>query len=853
MHLRFALLFPMLAVMVPLDVTAFDWPGRIDLLADGLESQDPEARRRTIERLGTYPPEHVSDYLMSALEDEDRSVRIAASRIVGRGRMQRAAPMLVGWLTEREDELRVAACIALGRIGDPSTVPSLTRVASDTVAEVRQAAVEALAAIGTPDVQLPLIGRLGDSHPRVRQAAAEGLGQIASREAVVPLVSRLQDPVRSVRLAVIVALARIGDARAASPLIQALSDPSPEVRAAVLTALTRIRSDEMLIPVIDLLDDEDENVRVRAVAALGAIGGDRALQELVRCLGNGTLTRPAMDALVAVGPPAVRPLTEVLRRGSDQQVRAAALHALTVIADPVAADAIIEELEIGTGLPEDSLVLALGSVVSERGLMPLLSRLEHDDPGVRVGALVALAGHVTSGDVRSGEALVQRLDAPSSPERVLALLLLARIGEPRAAPRAIEIAMSADRDTGLVEQVLGRISSPSWMTAELSSAVATRWPERVAAIRALGATDDPSVAGPLLELLDERHASLRYEAALALGRLGGGQVVSSLVARLASQEPVDRAAVVHALGMALATTPSNAGRQALETLLERSETSLALRAADALARAGDAAAAPAVARLLLHPDVALRRKAAEVLGELPCDASREALIQALADDDPMVRGLALWSLGKVGGPDVVRLAIEHLEDESWSVGVNAAGVLARLADPESGGAVCSALAREQRSPHAWSNLLVASGTTGAECAGPRALEAFRGSQLPLVRAASVRVMGRLARGQDAGLAADVRRLLGTCEAEDPNSDVRSACADAMREPPAGDGGREWLEFYLYAADRRRIRAQGRFLLILPDGLVKAGITDGNGFAREAPVSAGSYRVEEPGAGPRSGM
>ena len=840
--------------------SAFDWSGRIDRLADGLDSSDAAVRRQTLDRLGTYPPAHVSPYLMPALQDQDLTVRITAARILGRGRFTEAVPVLIGWLTEQEEEIRQTACVALGRIGDERAVAPLTRVSSDSSAAVRRDAVAALAAIGTPSVAIPLIGRLGDSHPRVRQAAADGLGQIMSRDAAVPLVSRLQDPVRSVRLSVIGALARIGDPRSGAPLIQSLRDPSPEVRSAALSALTRLRTAEALIPTLALLQDENEIVRTRAVATLGAIGNERAVTELIGCLDHNLLARPAVDALVEVGAPAVAPLCAVLRESSDRLARASALNALTRIGAPEAADTIIDELEIGGGLPEDTLVLALGQVVSERGMMPLIARLDHDETAVRIAALVALGGHLTHGvsDLRAGEALLGRLDAETDQERLLALLLLARIGDSRAADRAADLSLNAERNSTAAQQILPIISSQSnsGLAEEVSSALATGWPERTAAIRALGASGSPAAVDPLLEVLSDRRSALRNEAAQALGRLGSAEVVSALSALLRSTEPNDRAAVILALGNALRRAPSDDARAALEAMLGRNETSLVLRAADALARAGDEEAAPALAELLGRPEVVLRRKAVEVLGELPCAQSRTALLRALEDDDALVRGLALWSLGKIGGDGVALRISQHLDDSAWSVGINAAGALANLSDESTAEAICASLEQEQTSPHRWANLLLASSSVNATCADVRALEAFRRSRLPLVRASAARVLGRSVGRAEPGEPDASRALLRSCRSEDPDRHVRGACREALEssnEEAEAAEEQDWVEFYLYAADRRRIRPRGRFLLILSTGLIKAGVTDANGFAREAPVPSGRYRVEEPSSAPRMFM
>lgn len=841
---------------LPSHAIGFDWPGMIDRLADDLHAASPTTRRQTLERLGTYPPSQVSRYLIEALDDDDVQVRVTAARLLGRGRVREAAPALIGWLAEQEPELRQAACAALGRLGDDRAVAPLSRVMGDASAEVRQAAVEALAELGTPGVVVPVIGRLGDTHPRVRQAAAEGLGRMLSPEAVVPLVSRLQDPVQPVRIAVIGALARIGDARASGALVQSLRDPSPEVRAAALSALARLRAEEAVVPAVGLLSDENEEVRGRAVAALGAVGSEQAVAALVDSLRTNSLAPATVNALVEVGPPAVAPLCEVLRQSSDPLARASALSVLVRIGDPAAAPAVITELETRGGLPEISLVSALGAIVAPEGLHPLVERTDHENPEIRLAALIALSGHLShdAADPRANEALLDRLRSGSLQEKLVALLLLARSGEVRAVSPATALVADGERGLAEAEQVARLVPRGDRLADEVASAAETGWPLRAAAIRVLGSAGDPGAIEPLFEVLgSSRRAPLRREAALALGRIGRADVLSRLVTMLRSPEPVDRSAVILALGAALATSPSAEARLALEALLAEGETSLSLRALDALSRSQDPAAVEAVAALMARPEATLRRKAVEVLGELGGDRARAALLGALDDDDPLVRGLAAWGLGKIGGPGVAAPLVEALDDRGWSVAIDAAGALAQLADPATGDALCQTLEDPRGVGHLEANLLLAAAATSAPCTLPRALVSFATSEVPVVRAAAARAIGAALTRTPApdGASAQERELsrgravLRSCVAEDQSPQVQDACRAALGPAAQVAPRDDWIEFYLYASDGTELRPRARYLLVLPNGLTKAGVTDFNAFAREAPVQAGEYAVQDP--------
>jgi len=81
--------------------------------------------------------------------------------------------------------------------------------------------------------------------------------------------------------------------------------------------------------------------------------------------------------------------------------------------------------------------------------------------------------------------------------------------------------------------------------------------------------------------------------------------------------------------------------------------------------------------------------------------------------------------------------------------------------------------------------------------------------------------------------------------------VQQTCQAELATDVDGETDTDWIEFYLYSLGNRRLRPRGRYLLILPGGLTKAGVTDSNGFAREAPVAAGQYQLHAPSSSRRA--
>ena len=61
--------------LAPPEARGFDWIGKIELDADGLDSSDPQLRLQAVQRLGRYDIVWTKEYLLKALRDSDRKVR----------------------------------------------------------------------------------------------------------------------------------------------------------------------------------------------------------------------------------------------------------------------------------------------------------------------------------------------------------------------------------------------------------------------------------------------------------------------------------------------------------------------------------------------------------------------------------------------------------------------------------------------------------------------------------------------------------------------------------------------------------------------------------------------------------
>jgi len=225
-----------------------------------------------------------------------------------------------------------------------------------------------------------------------------------------------------------------------------------------------------------------------------------------------------------------------------------------------------------------------------------------------------------------------------------------------------------------------------------------------------------------IEQLNYMEASARAYAAYALGEIGSGQAVESLVPLLSDQDKYVRAIVVEALGKIGGAQAS----EALVTALQDEERTVRLKAANALEKidsteqykldiyvkdlnASDASirekAAKKLAELapekakeyritryindLKDPDVQVRASAASLLGDIGDASTVQPLISALNDNEALVRKNAVTSLGqiyiKLKDATAIKPAIETLvsllQDESEMVSQAAATTLTELGEP----------------------------------------------------------------------------------------------------------------------------------------------------------------------------
>jgi HEAT repeat protein len=178
----------------------------------------------------------------------------------------------------------------------------------------------------------------------------------------------------------------------------------------------------------------------------------------------------------------------------------------------------------------------------------------------------------------------------------------------------------------------------------------------------------------LLQRLPGESTFGRYKVIGLIGDLGTQEAIRALVAFYPDEElrwmavrqvSQLKEAAVPALLEALRAPSADTVRFAAYTLGE-------IRAAPAV---------PALVPLLASPDAEIRQHVAYALGMIRDKAATDALIGALKDTDPIVRGYAATALGEIGDPRAKEALLAALRTEDASV-VNMATSLYNLGSTE---------------------------------------------------------------------------------------------------------------------------------------------------------------------------
>jgi HEAT repeat protein len=553
----------------------------VNQLIDHLhEHDDWKVRRRAALRLGRHPERKVLEALSMALTDRDPDVRHAAVLSLGEIGDESAVENLSRprLLEDPSADIRWATVKALGQLGDLSLVNMLSRALDDPEWVVRNQALMAISDFiravpegGDGSNVKNLIRLLAVPDTEVHDLVVDALARRTTR-GLDEMVEAMALRSRAVRAGLAEALGLSHDPRAVPLLVEATRDPVGVVRREAARGLGRLGDPWAVEALIVVLGDSDSGAAAAAVEALVAIG-EPAVHPLCAALGHSISKTHRRNIILALGgithPSAVIPLLNSLS-STYYVVRQAAITALSAYGEQV-----VEELVsmVRTSqVPIDSLirealeqtnkrlrlraVRALGELKNAAAIKPLRRVMRESDPDIvvttqealskiglaawaRYGAVIAL-GNV--GHPKAVPTLVRALQDDSEYVRREAARALAKVPDPTAILPLIE-ALENDEDPVLRREAAVALRS----LGEQSPVVAhsfrqaladASWEVRAEAARALGRIDDAASVEPLLEALADASYTVRISAEQSLSNLGDLALPAVIAA--ASGEDVPR-------------------------------------------------------------------------------------------------------------------------------------------------------------------------------------------------------------------------------------------------------------------------------------------------------------------------
>jgi HEAT repeat protein len=579
-----------------------------------IQSEDPVARVRGVERLGAIGTPEAYEALVETVEQSslamrDLRVRLTAVRVLAgetkrdsvRALMMREVTDTTGLdgrgvVSPLAGLLRGTAALALARGGERKGLVGLAAVLLQP-GVAADAATRALRAAPAASLDAFLDGR-----NRLSAPLATFLGENGDLRAIERLRAFLHEGDANGKMAAAVALARLGDDAALPVAREWVGKNDPKLRLAAAEALVALDAPEATEAVTGLLEAEatrEDGLRFARLApaaalakplahvldalsgeargrAIAAIGRARGVSELVPLLDKTETETAAAFALATMpGDAARRALEKALgeeraKKGDARRllVRAATVRALSLDDAPSGLTAALRAL-VKEQAPADRAAGIFGLVAL--GTISLRDALETACDGTRCDAVLAGAA------ARGALALP---DGASSLEPLLPWLTRAAAAtDPRdraSGKPAIDDALAVVAGVALLAHPDG---------GELPTQVLAAWAEAGGplsplAARALPARDDEAMRGRIKRLLEGTDPVVRAHVAIGLGRDPEPSAVTLLTQAYRFEEDAGvRRAIVRGLSM---RSPAEVQRVATLTLARELDPDDGVRA---LARA----------------------------------------------------------------------------------------------------------------------------------------------------------------------------------------------------------------------------------------------------------------------------
>jgi HEAT repeat protein len=784
---------------------AFDWLGRIELEAEGLDSDDPQVRLGAVRDLQRYAIEWTRKHLLRALEDPDVNVRSAAGRVLAKHNVVEAVPTITRWLAESDAQSKQVAADILGELGAKEGLPALIRSLGDQDPAVRVHAVLALGKIGGESIIVPLVTRLEDDKPNVRQAAVQKLQELGDARAVVPLVGLFDDSSLDVRIAAITAVGFLKDPTAVPALLRELGGIE-SVKVAAVTALGNLQAKQALPELLVELGRVGTALRGKVAYSMAQIAtahpeeesSRQSLTRLVELLAEARMRHAAKEALLVAGPAAVPRLIDHLN-GQIKGHPPTAVQLLLELADKRATPALIAELD--RGRISQSIVLdALSKLGDSRALLPVLALLEDSDPKVRLQAMQTL-GPMLGSHNEAADVIADHLKDSDPLIQELAARYLGQTRSRAAVPALSELVRSA-KSPGL----------------------------QATALVALGEIGDSDGAEVALRVLEEGPDSLRPIAADVLSELGDSKAVARLLPLAKNNNLPYQSLAIEALGATLRDSSHAGAASLLRKIAMGSRLQPALAAVEALAGMGRSENAAVLIKLAKGGHLQRKRAALSGLGALRAKSSIGLLRESLRTGSDSLAAAAAWSLAEIGDSASLPHLVQGCKSQGSATVVNSSAALARMASKKQSKLLVSLL--HHRNPLVRINAIMALARLKEHSQAKRMIAIMTSDRSWLARVAAIRSLSML------GLA---QKEIASVSQKDHRLEVRQAAAEAGKAPFAPAARENWTVFRVVdaKADDKAVAQEARFF-VGSDGIATAAHTDQRGRIVYEHFPAGSY-------------
>lgn len=266
---------------------------------------------------------------------------------------------------------------------------------------------------------------------------------------------------------------------------------------------------------------------------------------------------------------------------------------------------------------------------------------------------------------------------------------LAALAPARAEPPAEPPARAVVHDTTTAQHAPTSRSVVHATPATPPRTTVTHAPAAVVGTAAVRGEDSTAVIAALQRALEDSVASVREDAAYALGRLESAAAVPVLAARL-SHEPAPK--VREMIAWALGQIESHGGTEALASAaMHDSAADVRAMAVWALGQVEDASAVPALEQVLHDRSAEVRGRAAWALGTIAPSTAPSGLLVALSDPVPEVRKRSAWALGQIADAAAASRLAGAMRDSSSEVRKAAMWALGQLDGDAAQGALIQAL------------------------------------------------------------------------------------------------------------------------------------------------------------------